>query len=247
MGKRTRFLLLILPVISAFFFLSNFQKKKIITSLFSGTERHTKLKLDMHMGKGLSYCVHHPQAARIYLFLYFSSFFCLSNWQRLKTCFYKLFQHTSDGYGRRYMSFAHSLLYLSIYQMKSVIINNNSSGSKSTLIEENGQLKTLKVGFSKKKNKKKNLKLYIYMRHMMDYMCHMSLDWRIKNQCHGCSRLQKDLRHHHPVQRGPEQCNINWATSWQNQQCGCARSEDSDLPRHPSSLIGVFALRSMGS
>ena len=30
------------------------------------------------------------QAARMYLFLYFSSFFCLSNWQRLKTCIYKI-------------------------------------------------------------------------------------------------------------------------------------------------------------
>ena len=34
-----------------------------------------------------------------------------------------------------------------------------------------------------------------------------------------------------------------WATSWQNQQCGCVPSEDSDQPRHPSSLIRVFAVR----
>ena len=39
----------------------------------------TKLKLDTHMGKGLIYCVHQIQVARIYLFFYFSSFFCLSN------------------------------------------------------------------------------------------------------------------------------------------------------------------------
>ena len=32
-----------------------------------------------------------------------------------------------------------------------------------------------------------------------------------------------------------------WATSWQNQQCGCAPSEDSDQPGHPPSLIRVFA------
>ena len=37
--------------------------------------RPTKLKLDTHMGKGLIYCVHQIQVARIYLFLYFSSFF----------------------------------------------------------------------------------------------------------------------------------------------------------------------------
>ena len=130
MWKRTRFLLLILPLISSLFFLSNFQISKTFISLFSGTERHTKLKLGphmdsrlmyhvylnqagvylflyffiffshqfqninflshfsvsptklklvTHMGKGLIYCVHQIQAARIYLFLCFSSFFCLSS------------------------------------------------------------------------------------------------------------------------------------------------------------------------
>ena len=36
---------------------------------------------------------------------------------------------------------------------------------------------------------------------------------------------------------------VNWAASWQNQQCGCAPSEDSDQPGHPPSLIRVFAVR----
>ena len=31
--------------------------------------------------------------------------------------------------------------------------------------------------------------------------------------------------------------------SWQNQQCGCAPSEDSDQTGHPPSLIRVFAVR----
>ena len=155
MWKRTRFFLLILPLISScfwrrqdvetlktvfclislniFIFLSNFQISKNFISLFSGTERLTKLKLgphmdsrlmyhvylnqaagtylflyffnfpslefqnikffvtffceaykvelDTHMGKRLIHCVHqiHVQVARIYLFLYFSSFLCLSN------------------------------------------------------------------------------------------------------------------------------------------------------------------------
>ena len=35
----------------------------------------------------------------------------------------------------------------------------------------------------------------------------------------------------------------NWAATWQNQQCGCALSEDSDQPGHPPSLIRVFAVR----
>ena len=34
-----------------------------------------------------------------------------------------------------------------------------------------------------------------------------------------------------------------WATTWQNQQCGSAPSEDSDQPGHPRSLIRVFAVR----
>ena len=38
-----------------------------------------------------------------------------------------------------------------------------------------------------------------------------------------------------------------WAATWQNQQSDCAPSEDSDQPRHPPSLIRVFAVCSMGS
>ena len=36
---------------------------------------------------------------------------------------------------------------------------------------------------------------------------------------------------------------LKWAASWQNQQCGCAPSEDSDQSGHPPSLIRVFAVR----
>ena len=34
-----------------------------------------------------------------------------------------------------------------------------------------------------------------------------------------------------------------WAATWQNQQKGCVRNEDSDQPGHPPSLIRVFAVR----
>ena len=34
-----------------------------------------------------------------------------------------------------------------------------------------------------------------------------------------------------------------WAATWQNQQCGCAPSEDSDQLGHLPSLIRVFAVR----
>ena len=34
-----------------------------------------------------------------------------------------------------------------------------------------------------------------------------------------------------------------WPATWQNQQYGCAPSEDSDQPEHPPSLIRVFAVR----
>ena len=36
---------------------------------------------------------------------------------------------------------------------------------------------------------------------------------------------------------------LMWAATWQNQQCGCSTSEDSDQPGHPPSLIRVFAVR----
>ena len=78
MWKRTRFLLLILPLISLFFFLSNFQISKNVISLFSGTERHTKLKLGPHMDSRLMYHVYLNQAAGAYLF-FISSIFFLSN------------------------------------------------------------------------------------------------------------------------------------------------------------------------
>ena len=34
-----------------------------------------------------------------------------------------------------------------------------------------------------------------------------------------------------------------WAATWQNQQNGCASSQDSDKPGHPPSLIRVFVVR----
>ena len=70
-----------------FFFPSNSNTLNVLSHL---SVRPTKLKLDTHMGKGFICCVHQIQATRIYLFLDFSPFFCLSNWQRLKTCIYKI-------------------------------------------------------------------------------------------------------------------------------------------------------------
>ena len=66
--------MLIYSFISSILFLSN---SKTLNVLSHFSVRPTKLKLDTHMGKGLICCVHQIQAARIYLFLYFSSFFCL--------------------------------------------------------------------------------------------------------------------------------------------------------------------------
>ena len=74
MWMRTRFLPPILPLISALFFLSNFQISKTFISLFSGTEWHTKLKLGPHLDSRLMYQVYLNQAG-VYLFLYFFIFF----------------------------------------------------------------------------------------------------------------------------------------------------------------------------
>ena len=164
MWKRTSLLLIFLPLISSFFFLSKFLILDNFISLFSGTEGPTKLKLGPHMGSRLVFHVYLNQAAGAYLFFYFFNFLSLK-FQNIKffvtlfceafkvetwytywlwvdplhtpnTCsqnvlvslfsFFlsfqlakiknlhrstKLFQHTSDGYGRGYVSFAHYLPY----------------------------------------------------------------------------------------------------------------------------------------
>ena len=63
-----------------FLYFFNFLSFKFQNIIFLShfSVRPTKLKLDTHMGKRLICCVHQIQAARKYLFLYFSSFFCLS-------------------------------------------------------------------------------------------------------------------------------------------------------------------------
>ena len=75
MWKRIRFLQLILLLISSFLFLSNFQISKHFISLFSGTERHTKLKFGPHMDSRLMY--HMFLNLVLILFLYFFNFLSL--------------------------------------------------------------------------------------------------------------------------------------------------------------------------
>ena len=67
-----------------FIFLSNFQISKTFISLFSGTEKPTKLKLGPHMDSALVYHVYLNQAAGAYPFIIPPAFmprgysFCLS-------------------------------------------------------------------------------------------------------------------------------------------------------------------------
>ena len=77
-----RLLLLICPLISSFFFLSNYQTLKFFVTLFSRTVRPGRLILGTHMDRRQMYRVYRNQAASAYLFLY--SFFFLSNFQTLK-------------------------------------------------------------------------------------------------------------------------------------------------------------------
>ena len=61
-----------------FIFLSlQFSNIKNFICLFSGTERHKKLKLGPHMDSRLMYHVYLNQAAGLYLFLYFINFLSL--------------------------------------------------------------------------------------------------------------------------------------------------------------------------
>ena len=83
-------LVFIYSFISSIFFLSN---SKTLNFLSHFSVRPTKLKLDTHTGKGLICCVHQipvcvsSQNILVPLFFFF---FCLSNWERLKTCIYKI-------------------------------------------------------------------------------------------------------------------------------------------------------------
>ena len=66
---RIRLLLLIPPFI--FFFFLHYSKIKIFVTLFSGTVRPRRLKLDAHVDNGWMYRVYRNQMAAAYLFLYF--------------------------------------------------------------------------------------------------------------------------------------------------------------------------------
>ena len=71
-------LLLLNPLfISSFFFLSNFQTLKYFVTLFSGTVRPRRSKLDTHVDSGQMYLVYRNQAAAAYLSLYFFIFLSL--------------------------------------------------------------------------------------------------------------------------------------------------------------------------
>ena len=56
----------------SFFFFNFLSNSKTLIFFPHFSVRPTKLKLDTHMGNGLIYGAHQIQAARLYLFLYFS-------------------------------------------------------------------------------------------------------------------------------------------------------------------------------
>ena len=87
-----RLLLLIRPVISSFFFLSNFQSLKFFVTLFSETVRPRRLKLGSHADTGQIYRIYRNQAAAAYSSL-ISSVFFLFHFQTLKK-FVALFSET---------------------------------------------------------------------------------------------------------------------------------------------------------
>ena len=71
-------LLLICPVISSFFFLSNFQTLQVFVTLFSGTMRPCRLKFGTHVDSGQTYPVYANRAAAAYSSLYFFIFLPLN-------------------------------------------------------------------------------------------------------------------------------------------------------------------------
>ena len=86
-----RLLLPIRPIISSFFFLSNYQTLKIFVTFFSGTVRSRRLKLGTHVDSVQMYRVYRNQAAA-YLSLYFFIFLSLqfSNIKIFRHCSHEL-------------------------------------------------------------------------------------------------------------------------------------------------------------
>ena len=72
-----RLLLHIRPIVSSFFFLSNFQTLKFLVTLFSGTVRPRRLKLGTNMDSGLMYHLYRNQASATYSSHYFFIFLSL--------------------------------------------------------------------------------------------------------------------------------------------------------------------------
>ena len=61
--------------------------------------------------------------------------------------------------------------------------------------------------------------------------------------CNAILNAQKSLFAENEMIEEDTRLLVLWAATWQNQQCGCAPSEDSDQHDHPSSLIRVFDTR----
>ena len=111
-------------------------KKKL--SLFSGTERHTKLKLGPHMDSRLMYHVYLNQAAGVYLFLDFFNFLSLKfqNFKFFVTLFlwglqsWNLIHTWVNGWSSVYTKFKQaeytcsSFLSLQLAKIKNLLLQN---------------------------------------------------------------------------------------------------------------------------
>ena len=99
-----RLLLLIRPIISSFFFLSNYQTLKIFVTFCSGTVRSRRLKFGTQVDSGQMYRVYRNQAAAylslyffIFLFLQFSKFFVTLFSRAVRPRRLKLGTHVDSG------------------------------------------------------------------------------------------------------------------------------------------------------
>ena len=126
MCTKIRLLLLICPFISSFFFLSNFQLFKSFLSLFIRNCEVYKVESRYTRGQLVDVaCRLESDCSSFFVFLHFSFspilfffFFFVSPISKdYKLASTKLFQHTADGYGRGYVSFAHYLLYFKLAHM----------------------------------------------------------------------------------------------------------------------------------
>ena len=265
MWKRTRFLLLYSSLNFFIFRFLQFSNIKNFISLFSGTERHTKLKLGPHMNRRLMYHVYLNQAAGVYLFIPLFLQFSFSQIPKLQifchTFLWGLYTHgqrvdllctpSTSSQNIFIPLFFFFFLSLQLAKLKNLFLQNcfnilliaTAGGVWALLtlcyifliVELSALVKILFIGYNFWPLKNILTKVHIY--------CVSYQDNVLRARLTTLAFLVYESSDNNRVLTVISDPYKMWAATWQNQQNGCAPSKDSDQPGHSLSLIRVFAVR----